>query len=651
MTTRPETPPGKVRRFHGCRIAGCVILCLTVAAVVLAMAWDWNWFRPFVEARASAALGREVHMERLALRPGRVTTIIMQGPRIANPAGYDDADTAIATALTVDFDVEAWLRHRRIVLPRVVVDRPVLHLLQTAPDRDNWHFPALESPSGTVPAAGSGAEIGELIINDGTGHIQGASPVIDTDLKLSTGQTGGQPTVVLEAQGTYNRLPIVAHFTGGALLNVRDASKPYPVAFTLDNGPTHIALKGTVLDPLSLGGADLSLTMAGSNMELLYPLTGVATPKTPPYEISGKLDFVDKQLRFTAIKGRVGSSDLGGEIGIQPGKDRPLLSGSLSSQKVDLEDLGGFIGSEPGRTTTPGQTPDQVAAVKRAEANPKLLPTRTISIPKLLSMDIHLKYHGAKIIARNSPIESISVTINIDAGHIRLEPLQFGVSGGTVTGYMDLNPVGEELAVDVSVKMAHVNLGGLLGSAGLGSGTGPIDGVARLKGRGASTAAIVGKGEGALNIVMPTGGQVNALLIDLSGFEIGQALLAALNIPSKEVVRCIVADFALHQGVMASRTLVVDTTDHLITGGGRIDIVNELVDMRIRTDVKHFTIGKLAAPVAIRGPFKNLSYGLDAELAVRGGAAIGLGLLFPPAAILPTIQLGIGDDSPCAPRK
>ena len=35
------------------------------------------------------------------------------------------------------------------------------------------------------------------------------------------------------------------------------------------------------------------------------------------------------------------------------------------------------------------------------------------------------------------------------------------------------------------------------------------------------------------------------------------------------------------------------------------------------------------------------------RLALRGGAAVGLGVLFPPAAVLPTIQFGVGDDHRC----
>jgi hypothetical protein len=185
----------------------------------------------------------------------------------------------------------------------------------------------------------------------------------------------------------------------------------------------------------------------------------------------------------------------------------------------------------------------------------------------------------------------------------------------------------------------------------LGSGQGPIDGTASLKGRGASLSAIVGHGDGAMHVVMPQGGDVNALLIDLSGVELGRAFLAAIGLPNKERIRCMVVDFVLQRGVLASRTLVVNTTDHIITGGGRIDLSSEVLEMHLRTDAKHFSIGTLAAPIRISGPFKNLSFAPDTESALRGGAAIGLGLLFPPAAVLPTIQFGVGDDSPCAEPK
>ena len=163
--------------------------------------------------------------------------------------------------------------------------------------------------------------------------------------------------------------------------------------------------------------------------------------------------------------------------------------------------------------------------------------------------------------------------------------------------------------------------------------------------------SILAQGDGALRIVMPMGGNINSLLVDLSGIEIGPAFLAAIGIPNKEGIRCMVADFALQRGILASRALEVNTTEHVISGGGRVDLSREVVEMSLRTDPKHFTIGKLATPINITGTFKDLHFRPDKELAIRGGIAAGLGVLFPPAALLPTIQFGVGENSPCVDRQ
>ena len=158
-------------------------------------------------------------------------------------------------------------------------------------------------------------------------------------------------------------------------------------------------------------------------MELLYPLTGIPLPKTPSYEILGNLDYTERQIRFHNFSGRVGSSDVAGNIVVDPRGKPPVLTAELTSRHVDLADLGGFIGSEPGRKSTPNQTPEQKQELARAEASPKLLPTKRIDIPSLKSMDVHLKYSGDQIMGRGVPFDRISTVLDIEAGRIRLTPL------------------------------------------------------------------------------------------------------------------------------------------------------------------------------------------------------------------------------------
>jgi hypothetical protein len=313
-----------------------------------------------------------------------------------------------------------------------------------------------------------------------------------------------------------------------------------------------------------------------------------------------------------------------------------------------MEDLGGFIGSTPGRVTTPGQTAGQVEEIKRAEASPRLLPTTPISVPKVRAADVHLTYRGDKILGRRVPFDSIAAKLDIDNGYIRLSPLRLGIGGGALSGTVDLNPVGEQIDASADVTLEHINIANLLAAAGVQGGQGSLDGTAKVTGRGASLAAILAHGDGTFHAVMPSGGNISTLLVDLLGIELGRAFFAAIGIPQQEDIRCMVADFALQHGILASRTLEVDTTGHIVTGGGRIILSDEAMELVLRADPKQFTIGSLPTPILISGHLKDLRFAPAPEMALRGGAAIGLGLLFPPAALLPTIQFGVGEHSPCA---
>ena len=102
-----------------------------------------------------------------------------------------------------------------------------------------------------------------------------------SNVVVETHTPNGTPQVAAQATGTYAGQPINADFAGGALLSLRDAATPYPVDLRLKNGPTHATLVGSLQDPLNLAGADLKLELAGTNMELLLPLIGIAFPKTP----------------------------------------------------------------------------------------------------------------------------------------------------------------------------------------------------------------------------------------------------------------------------------------------------------------------------------------------------------------------------------
>jgi hypothetical protein len=96
------------RRF----VKPLLFAAIPVAAIAALVAfWNWNWFIPIVQGRASSALGRAVTIEHLHVQLGRATMVSAYGVRIANPADFpEQGDFARIARLSVQADVMAYIQ-------------------------------------------------------------------------------------------------------------------------------------------------------------------------------------------------------------------------------------------------------------------------------------------------------------------------------------------------------------------------------------------------------------------------------------------------------------------------------------------------------------------------------------------------------------
>lgn len=671
------SPPRRRRRHIGL----IVLVLFAVAIAVLVLLWDWDWFRPLAERQASAALGRRVTMSHFDVKLSRHPTVIADGLEIANPDGFPEAPYfAHLDRLAVTADAMAYWNGRNVVIDRVAATKPQINALQHTDGKATWDFPALTGANSKPDASSSKpARIDNVAISDGTAHV--VVPRVKADFQVAmatqsfatarpptaeiagvkapdvptpTSADAGKPAdpdkpdqIVLDAKGTYADQPITAHAVGGALLSLRDAITPYNIDATAANGPTKVALAGTVQDPLHFKGTDLKLHLSGPDMSLLFPLTGVPIPKTPPYDIAGNLSYSAGKVRFTDFLGRLGSSDLGGTITVDPGPQRPVVDAKLVSKHVDLADLGGFIGSQPGRANTPDQTTEQKAAVQKAEASSKLLPNAPINLPKFKSADVRLDYRGERIEGRSVPFDAIAAKLDIDDGRIKLHPVSLQVGRGQIVTNADLAPAsGGDFNAKVDVAFDHVDISRVLASTHAVEGAGLLGGRAEMTSTGNSISSLVAHGDGGVRLLL-AGGNLSALLVDLSGLEFGNALLSAIGVPRQAKLQCFVADFGLHKGVLNTNAMILDTSEADVIGTGDVDLGREALNYRLRTNARHLSVGSIPTDIGIKGTFKNPSIQPDVtELAVRGGAAIALGVLLTPVgALLPTVQFGTGDEN------
>ncbi len=610
-----------------------------LAIIVVALVWSGDLLIPLVQSRASAALGRPVTIAHLHIVPGRIVRITADDVVIGNPPDWHGEPFARIPRLTVEADAWEYIRHRQLIVPLVALDRPQVLATQTPTGGANYKLQLASS-------SGPGAKIGDVQINDGRAQVRLAKLQADVELAIATHGSGDQSQLMIDAHGTYAGQPITGRLTGGGLLSLRDPSNPWPVDLRLRNGPTIVTLTGSLTDPVALEGASLKLQFAGPDMSLLEKLLGLPIPKTPNYQVTGQLDFANHRVQFKNFSGRLGNSDIEGTIDVDAAKEPPDVVANLASRRVDLADLGGFIGATPGRVGTAGQTAAERAEVAKAEASSKLLPDMPISIPRLHWADVHLQYRGQQIEGRSVPLDQLVVALDIVNGQVTLHPISFAVGKGRIKGNITLTPVQNAAHAKADLDFQSIDVSRLMAATHAFEGAGTISGTGTIDATGNSLAQMLANGNGDVRLGM-VGGDLSAILVNLSGLEFGNALLSALGMPKRTPVECFIGDLALQRGVMEIRTLVLDTGEAIVLGGGSADLRDEALHLQLRTEAKHFSIGSLPAPINIGGTLKKPAIMPGAELAVRGGIAAGLGVLFPPLALLPTIQFGTGDDHRC----
>jgi uncharacterized protein involved in outer membrane biogenesis len=610
---------------------GIVIAVLVFAGVLLAVFFDWNWLRDPLASMVSKALDR-----RFAIH-GDLTVDVSMTPRItvnqielANTSWGSQAEMLNLDRLEFSIRLKNLL-DRQVVLPEIRLSKPRLVLEKDAKGKANWTFSTTEKEKQDKPT--EFPKIGLLTIDDG--KLVYRDPKTEANLVVLTGvDTAKRQIIEVRGQGRFEKAKLVVQATAGSLLSLREKLAPYPINIEVAFGNTKVTAKGTLKDPVQFQGPDLTYTVQGSDLSEFYPVIGVSLPKTPPYKLSGHLTREGEQWILKNFQGFVGSSDLSGNIVYTTRNKRPFLQAELASKKLDFKDLAGFLGAEP--------TP------KKTESN-RVLPDRPYDLKALRTGDADVKFQSKNIITPNLPIDEFTAHLQLDHGKLRLAPLNFGIDIGRITSNITLDAQKDKIATKADLEIRKVPFKRLLAKTRFAEQSeGTFLGRANLAATGNSVAEMLGYADGDVAIIMENG-RISNLLVELIGLDIAESLGFLLTKDPSIPIRCVIADFGVTQGLMKTQPLVIDTTDTNVVGEGHINLHDETLDLRLTAHPKGPSILSARAPLIVKGSFKDpTGYPDPKYLAAKAAASVVLGaLLTPAAAIIPWIELGLGEDSQC----
>jgi hypothetical protein len=666
------------------------LLALIVILVVVIATFDWNRMKPFISDKVSQAIGRpfaiggDLSVDWQRDRSGGWLASLLPWPQftardvsIGNPEWAAKPKFAQLDALRFRLSLLPLLAHR-VDVPSLQLVHPRVDLERDKASRATWSFTLPQGKPASAWKLNLGRiafDRGAITLDDALSRIrleatvaplQGAIPYDQIVAEQSTAAreqadrrvgtsakkrmargkaTADQaerigratPTTVYQfswdAEGSYQGSPLKGRGRTGAVLALQDKSAPFPVQADVRIGDSHIALVGTLTDPLHLGALDLRLWFSGSSMAGLYPLTGITLPDTPPYATEGHLQAQlhrgGSRYSYRNFHGRVGGSDLSGNLLFVTGGARPKLSGDLHSDLLRFTDLAPLIGAD-----------SNAEKKQRGDGTPqptdKLLPVEPFRTDRWQAMDADVSFTGARIVRGEAlPIDSLSTHLVLDNGALYLDPLSFGLAGGSVRSNLTLDGSRTPMRGLLKLDARHLKLKQLFPTfEPMRTSFGEINGNADLAAQGNSIAALLGSANGELKLLM-NDGAISKTLLETAGLNVGNIVIGKLFGDKTVQINCAASDMTAKNGLFDMRLFVFDTTDATINVTGTVNMATEKLDLDVQPHTKGMRIFSLRSPLYVRGTLKHPDVGVQkGPLLLRGAGAVALGVVAAPAAAL-----------------
>ncbi|MGP0015987.1 AsmA family protein [Pseudomonas sp.] len=659
-----------------------LVLLLAVLVAVIAL-FDWNRVKPPINAKVSAILHRpfaingdlSVRWQREADEGGWRAWVpwphlIAEDLTLGNPDWSKNPQ--MVTLKRVELRLSPLpLLAQQVVIPRIDLTEPNANIERLADGRASWSFqfdpkdPNAEPSNWVVDIGAIGFDKGhvtfddqslkahlDLVIDPLGKSIPFGDIVGDKAAKkaLEKGVAPQDYAFALKVKGQYHGQNLTGSGKIGGLLALQDAAKPFPVQADVKIADTRIAVAGTLTDPRNLGALDLRLTLSGSSLGNLYPLTGVTLPDSPAYETDGHLiaklrDPAGAAFTYEKFNGKIGTSDIHGDLTYLASQPRPKLSGTLVSNQLLMTDLAPLIGAD-------SNAKQKARGGESKQPADRVLPVEEFRTERWRDMDADVEFTGKRIVHSSElPFTDLYTHLVLTDGELSLEPLRFGVAGGKLDAQIRLNGRTTPMQGRAKLTARNFKLKQLFPTfEPMKTSFGELNGDADIAGTGNSVAKLLGTSNGDLKMLV-NDGAISRGLMEIAGLNVGNYVVGKIFGDKEVKINCAAADLGIKSGLATTRLFVFDTENAIIYIDGTANFANEQLDLKVTPESKGFRLLSLRSPLYVRGKFIKPDAGVQAvPLMLRGAGMVALGLIAGPAAGLLALVAPSGDvPNQCAP--
>lgn len=502
-----------------------------------------------------------------------------------------------------------------------------------------------------------------LVIREGKALVIDELTKADLEVKFDTNEGANNKAALskVAVRGRFRDEDLTSELTTEGFLPIasQNQASAAPVSSKgwLQYGKVYMRFDGSVDDLFGEQVIKGKVAVRGNSLGDLGDLLSITLPRTTAFRIAGGIEKNQKGWIIDVGSAKVGQSDLYGLFKYDTRPEVSMLTGTLKGKKLVLADLAPAFGASP---------------VAKGKVREKVFPDKPLDFATYNRMNaeiiIDLDYVDLGNAFRE-PIAPFKASLDLNKNKLSLAKIDARTARGSITGdiFIDAhqqkitNPQQDKekpgLKPDWGINLAvkDINLEKWLTvsdarkqkakeegkpTTSQAYVTGLLNGQAKLKGKGHSTAELLNSLNGDVAIYVKKG-EISRLIVEAVGLDIAQAVGLLIRGDNNLQMQCAVMDFKANEGVLRSNVALVDTSLTTIVLDGNVDMGEEKLDLRMTAEPKNFSPFTVRSPIDITGTFLNPKVSpRKGPIATRVVGGILLAFVNPLAAILPFLDPG-----------
>ena len=591
-------PPSRARLA----VRGLAVVAALAVLVLLLQPW---WLAPLMSHRLSASAQRQVHFDSMwvtltgALQPA----VHFRGVRIEN-APWADRSRPFA-ALESATAVFSWLsvRQQKPVIELLTLRGGEIDFERRADGLRNWR---LRRPDDRGPG-----RFKVLSIRGENATVRFLHERLELDLEAKAtanvddaGGAGSASGAGVEAlptrlaiRGTWRSVPFAIDAATSEVLTFLETGRVFSARGQVTSGGARLDFDGQLGDIVRDPICDARVALTAPSLGPFAPTLGHHRPEAKGIAVAGALKGEPGRYVLSVAKGRLGATDLAGELSWTRGEARDRVQAKLASESATLDDLRSLAGGRP------ASTPARAGVGPSDSAPPR-------------PVDGELSFAARRLHGEGMPwLKSARVDAALADGRLTVSHFDVGVGEGRATGKASVDTTSRPMRGDAEVDVSAIRIETFLpANAARSLVSGTLHGHAALTASGDSAAALLASASGTVSAFV-SGGTISSLLDAKMGLQGGRVVRNMLVGAEPIALRCAAAVLDVERGTARIRSLVVDSERTRTLGSGTIDFGREALDVVLTPEAKQPGLFVLDRSIHLNGPLRKPRHELVARVA------------------------------------